>query len=68
MSNLWWLSASPEELRSASTCRDCGCGDADIDLGLCYDCFCQRNEQQQKKLVEAATAKYQLPPRTGPSP
>lgn len=40
----WWLSASAEELRAASTCRGCGCGDADIDLGLCYECFCRQRE------------------------
>lgn len=49
----WWLSASPEQLRAARTCRVCGCGDADIDLGLCYGCFSvQREHDEMQRDVE----------------
>jgi hypothetical protein len=46
---MWWLTASAAELKQASTCRQCGCPDADIDLGLCFVCFSQQQDQQHRK-------------------
>ena len=44
--SLWWLTASPALLREASTCRGCGCPDADIDTNLCFICFSREWEEQ----------------------
>lgn len=35
----WWLSLNAAQLRDLSTCTNCGCSDADISIGLCYECF-----------------------------
>lgn len=53
---LWWLSASDEELRAASTCRQCGNREADIDLGLCFYCFSQNSEEHAAIEKEARAA------------
>ena len=45
---MWWLKATAAELDAARTCRSCGCKDADIDLGLCYDCFMREREERQQ--------------------
>lgn len=60
MSNLWWLSASAAELKAASTCRECGCGDADIDLELCFDCFSAKSGSEQWRRNAEIAAKYGL--------
>lgn len=61
MSNLWWLSASSEQLRQARTCQVCGCGDADIDLGLCFDCYSvqYRHNQMQEAQQDAYYAEME---------
>lgn len=28
-------------------CTNCGSTDADVDIGLCYECFCQENRQPE---------------------
>lgn len=54
--SLWWLTASEAELKAARTCRNCGCGDADIDLGLCFDCFSQQRGPDYSAEYEAYCA------------
>lgn len=43
----WWLSCSAAELNAARTCRNCGCKDADIDIGLCFECFCEEQRSSE---------------------
>jgi hypothetical protein len=52
----YWLSYSPEQLRQARTCQRCGCNDADIDLGLCFDCF--RPAQMERLEEQSAERAY----------
>lgn len=54
----WWLSASQDELNAARTCRECGCDDADIDLGLCFDCFSSKSQGDQWRRNAAIARKY----------
>ena len=47
-------------------CYQCGSFDADIDLGLCYECFCAsepiNREQYPEPSGEALCAGYGHPP------
>ena len=54
----WWLSASPAELKEARTCRQCGSGDADIDLNLCFDCFGKFSESERWRRNADVARKY----------
>lgn len=56
--SMWWLQLSPEEMRQASTCRGCGCGGADIDLGLCYGCFSAQQQATQCHQVADVARRY----------
>jgi NMD protein affecting ribosome stability and mRNA decay len=39
-------------------CFQCGSSDADIDLGLCYECFCQSEPQQQEQYPEPSEQEH----------
>jgi hypothetical protein len=54
----WWLNASEEQLQHARTCNQCGCGDADIDLGLCFECFSNVSLQDQHLMNASIARKY----------
>jgi hypothetical protein len=56
----WWLSASQAELHAAATCRECGCHDADIDIGLCFDCHSKLPESTRWHMAAGVARKYGL--------
>lgn len=58
--SLWWLKASAAELREAETCRRCGCHEADIDLGLCYVCFCAEQDEARRMADDEAERYRQM--------
>lgn len=40
-------------------CSNCGCNDADIDWGLCYDCWCIENERPKGSLSSIVAMNYE---------
>lgn len=41
-----------------SRCTNCGSTDADIDLGLCFECFCGDNGAAEQQYPEPTTEDY----------
>ena len=40
-------------------CNNCGSNDADVDWGLCYECFCNENDRSGGALSNIAATNYQ---------
>lgn len=41
-------------------CSNCGCNDADVDWGICYECFCSENDRSGGALSSVAAINYDL--------
>lgn len=40
-------------------CNNCGSSDADVDWGLCYECFCNENDRSGGALSSIAAMNYE---------